>query len=158
LIARLSGREAGSRANAAQQLARLGEEARPAAVPLVRCCGDDDEPVREWSTAALEELGPPSPTDAEALAELLDHASADVGFWAATLLGRLGDKGAPAAAQLIQVLESSPHAAVRQRAAWALGQIGPAAAASLSALQHAASSEDSRLARLAQRAMEQIQR
>ncbi len=45
---------------------------------------------------------------------------------------------------------------VRQRAAWALGRIGPVASAALQSLETAAASNDARLARLAQRAMTQI--
>jgi HEAT repeat protein len=48
------------------------------------------------------------------------------------------------------------HAAppeVAQRAAWALGKIGPAAAAAASALRTAAASADPRLARLAAEAL-----
>jgi HEAT repeat protein len=45
---------------------------------------------------------------------------------------------------------------VRQRAAWALGQIGPAAKPALDALRQAAASDDARLARLASGAIEKI--
>ena len=50
----------------------------------------------------------------------------------------------------------SPHLPVRQRAAWALGEIGPAAAAAVPTLQKAAGDPDPRLARLAQEAIDQI--
>ena len=39
------------RAEAAEQLCRLGPDARPVAVPLVEACGDLSESVREWATA-----------------------------------------------------------------------------------------------------------
>jgi HEAT repeat protein len=141
---------------AAQALARLGEGARPAAVPLVRVCGDADEQVRAWAVAALESMGPPSPGDVEALAVMLDDAHPDVGYWSATLVGRRGLQGAAAVAPLTSALQRSPHAAVRHRAAWALGQLGRAAESSLEALRRAANSDDPRLARLAQQAINRI--
>jgi HEAT repeat protein len=158
LLAALSDRDLHRRMQAVEQLARLGADARPAAVPLVRLCGDDDEQIREWATAALEELGPPAPADAAALVELLKDHSSDVATWSATLLGRLGPQGAVAVKPLADIVASSRPGVVRQRAAWALGQIGPAAADSLAVLQKAAASDDARLARLAQRAIEQVQR
>ena len=48
-------------------------------------------------------------------------------YWAATLLGRLGEEAAAAAGPLGQSLTQSFHASVRQRAAWALQRLGPAA-------------------------------
>lgn len=156
LIAELSADNAEQRGGAAQALCRLGEDARAAAVPLIRSAGDADETVREWATAALEELGPPSVDDRDAVAALLTAENADIGYWAATLLGRLQRDAAPAVGVLQRVLEQSPHTIVRQRAAWALGQVGPAAAEAVSSLEQAAASEDPRLARLADRALQQI--
>lgn len=157
LMAALNDGDASRRAIAAERLARLGEAAQPAAVPLTRLCGDKEEMVQQWAVAALEELGPPSPADAEALAELLDGAAADVGYWAATLLGRLGEDGAVVAGPLGNALMKSPHVAVRERAAWALGQIGPAAREMLPRLREAAASKDARLARLAQQAISRVE-
>jgi hypothetical protein len=45
---------------------------------------------------------------------------------------------------------------VRQRAAWALGKIGPAAKAALGTLKRAAGQGDERLARLAKESLESI--
>jgi hypothetical protein len=80
----------------------------------------------------------------------------DVGYWAATLLGRLGKQAAPAVPVLARVVCGGVDLTVRQRVAWALGQIGPAAAEALAALQQAATSDDLRLARLAQQAIDLI--
>jgi HEAT repeat protein len=60
LIAALSDGDVAKQAEAAEQLAQLGAEAQPAAVALVRACSNEDEEVREWITAALEEIGPPN--------------------------------------------------------------------------------------------------
>jgi HEAT repeat protein len=57
------------------------------------------------------------------------------------LIGRLGEDVDPA---------------VAQRAAWALGKIGPSAAAAVEPLRHAATRDDPRLARLAGEAITAI--
>jgi HEAT repeat protein len=155
-IADLSAADSAVRAEAAEQLARLGEDARAAAVPLVRAAGDDEESAREWSVSALEDLGSPADDDLPALAELLAAANADVGYWAATLIGRLEERAAPAVAALTAALADSNPLIVRQRAAWALGKIGPAAAAARPDLEKAAESTDPRLSRLAKQAVEEI--
>ena len=156
LAAALGGPNRAERAKAAEQLSRLGPDARAAAVPLVRACADPTEEVREWATAALEELGPPAVSNLEALANLLDDEHADIGYWAATLLGRLEHQAAPAVGLLAEAVSAHPAMSVRQRAAWALGKIGPGAHSAKDALKQAAASDDPRLARLAKRAIEQI--
>jgi hypothetical protein len=156
LLAALASADVEERSRAAEELSRLGTEAQPAALALVRACGDEAEEVREWAVAALEELGPPPATDVPALTALLDDASADVAYWTATLLGRLAAEAAPAVSALATALASSPYPAVRQRAAWALGAIGPAASKARLALNQAAASDDPRLADLAQAAISRI--
>jgi HEAT repeat protein len=156
LIELLSGVDVGQRATAAEELARLGPGAQPAAPALVRACGDTAEDVRQWATAALEELGPPAAADVGELAVLLESPHADGGYWAATLLGRLGARGAAAVPALAKTLAGTRDLAVRQRAAWALGQMGPAAAGGLGALEACSTEADARLARLAREAIAQI--
>jgi HEAT repeat protein len=155
LAAGLESGDAGVRAAAAERLARLGPEARGAAVALVRACGDEPA-VREWAVAALEELGTPPAGDVGPLAALIENTQADVAYWAATLLGRLGAEAAPAAALLAAALANGRDPSVRQRAAWALGRIGPAARVAAPALQSAAASADPRLAKLAHEALARI--
>lgn len=158
LIAELSADDASRRIAAADELSRLGEEARGAAVPLVRACGDEIEEVRELAVGALEELGPPDVDDLPSLAELLRSENSDAAYWAITLTGRLEGNAAGAVDALTAVLTGEGPAEVRQRAAWALGKIGPAAASAMPALR-ALSNEgsDPRLARLAAKAIEQIE-
>jgi HEAT repeat protein len=156
LVADLSGADPATRTEAAEQLSRLGPEAAPVAVALVRACGDDSEEVRESVVAALEDMGPPKIEDIDLLAALLSDLAADVGYWAATLLGRLEADAAPAVPALRAAVTDAGDGSVRQRAAWALGQIGSPAAPALDALKQAADSDDPRLARLAQRAVERI--
>lgn len=141
---------------AAEQLAQLGEAAQPAAVELA-IASAAAPPLRDWASAALEELGPPTTQDLPRLIPLLADASADVGYWAATLLGRLGEDGAPAVAGLIAALSDSPHATVRERAALALGKIGAGASAAAPALTEAAAGGNARLATLARDALANIQ-
>lgn len=156
LIDRLGSTDPAQRAEAAELLCRAGAAAAPATVELVRACGDDDGQVREWSVAALEELGAPPP---DALPHLIDLAASPhplVAYWAITLLGRSGRDAAAATAALAGRLEAAGDLSVSQRAAWALGKIGPAAAAARPALARAAQAADPRLARLAKEALDSI--
>lgn len=155
-IADLASEDSTLRASAAQSLASLGEAAGAAAIPLVRAAGDDDEAVREWAVAALEQMGAPAVEETETLAQLLSSPIADCGYWAATLLGRLGPDASAAVPQLIWGLGERRDLAVRQRCAWALGKIGKAAASAAGALGQAAQSDDPRLARLAQKALDEL--
>lgn len=145
-----------TRAEAAEALCRAGTDAVAAAVPLVKACGDADDQVREWAVAALEELGPPPPSAIHELTTLAGGAHALVAYWATTLLGRSGKTAAAATPTLVKSLESAGDPAVVQRAAWALGKIGPDAAAAKPALERAAAAADPRLARLAQEALTAI--
>ncbi len=159
LITELFDPDSRRRIHAAEQIARLGADARPAAVNLVKACGDEVEEVREHVTAALEELGPPRPEDSFLLPTLLHNPSPDVGYWAATLLGRLKQDAAdavPGLAAVVAGVAGPLDMIVRQRAAWALGEIGPAAASALDALKQAECEADSRLSRLARQAIEKI--
>ncbi|MFM9057955.1 MAG: HEAT repeat domain-containing protein [Planctomycetaceae bacterium] len=156
LAAHLAADDLPVRREAAERLARLGESAAPAAAALVRACGDADEQVREQAVAALEDLGPPPPAATGQLGDLVAHRDPLVAYWATTLLGRAGEDAATAVPVLVGCLESTVDLAVRQRAAWALGKIGPAAAAARDALARAASAEDPRLARLAAEAIDAL--
>lgn len=152
----LSATDPKQRAQAAEQLARAGAEARAAAVALVRASGDREASVRDWAVAALEELGPPPESEIEPLAALVNNPDLNIAYWACTLLGRLQAASAAATPQLIDSLSRHGELAVRQRAAWALGQIGTKAKAARQALEHAAQSGDARLARLSRTAIEAI--
>lgn len=148
--------DAAVRANAAEQLSRQPGAAGVTAIALVQAAADTDETVREWVSAALEELEAPSPKQCDELAALTSHAESDVAYWAATLLGRMGEAAAPAVDRLSGVLESSTADNVRERVAWALGKIGPAARPAVPQLEQAAGSDKPRLARSAAKALEAI--
>ena len=125
-------------------------------LPLVRACGDGDERVREWAVAALEDLGPPPTGAVQELVQLVTSGEPLVAYWAITLVGRFGQDASSAVAALAACIDSSADISVRQRAAWALGQIGPAALLARPALLQAAGQGDSRMARLASEALEAI--
>lgn len=143
------------RARAAEELSQQGEEARAAAVALVEACGDD-ESVSQWAVSALEQLGPPPAETAQPLARLTESDHELVSYWAVTLLGRLRDAADTAVPAVVKALGSSPHLSVRQRAAWALGEMGVGSAAVTAALATAAQSQDARLSRMAQQALDQL--
>jgi HEAT repeat protein len=155
LIASLRSDDSARQQAAAEKLAQMGPAAQPAAVALVEACDADDE-TRESAVAALEDLGPPPATDVAKLASLVERPSLDVAYWAATLLGRLGTQSGMAVPSLSKALGGHAELAVKQRAAWALGQIGPAAGAAHTTLQAAAASTDARLATLAREALSRL--
>jgi len=146
------------RVEAADRLCRLGPDARPAAVALVQACGDEHDEVRELAGAALEGIGAPGESDVPTLAEMVAHEHDEVAYWAITLLGRCGAAAAAAIEPLARELVGQAIVARKQRAAWALGEIGPAAAVAVPRLQSASKSDNPRLARLATRAIETIRR
>ncbi|MCG8448279.1 MAG: HEAT repeat domain-containing protein [Pirellulales bacterium] len=110
-----------AQATAAEALAALGPQAQPALLSLVQTCGSSDEAVRNWCTAALEEIGPPAAEQIEALKSLARAANLDVAFWAVTLLGR--SRAVDAIPILKERLNDASAPAVQQRAAWALKNI-----------------------------------
>ncbi|MDA7977226.1 MAG: HEAT repeat domain-containing protein [Pirellulales bacterium] len=156
LIAKLNSSDVVSRQEAAECLMSLGPDGQLATIALCKAAGDSDEVVRESSVAALEELGPPDIGDCQRLADLLPTDNSEVAYWAATLLGRLGDAAAGQTALIAQAVADHPSATVRQRCAWALGKIGPAARAAISVLESALESDDARLVRLATAALDEI--
>jgi len=149
LVEQLRGSDATARAAAAEALCRSGEGASSAATALVAACGDLDDSVREWAAAALEDLGPPP---GDQIPDLIVLAAADhplVAYWAVTLLGRGGAGAESAIPALGACLAPGKTIEVRQRACWALGKIGPAAASVRADLVAAAADPDPRLSRLA---------
>ena len=156
LAAQLGSADPGVRGTAAERLAQMAEAAAPAAAQLVRACGDADEQVREQAVAALEDLGPPPAEAIGQLIALVAHADPLVAYWATTLLGRAGEDAASAVPALAGCLASPADLSVKQRAAWALGKIGPLAASARDALNRAAGDADPRLSRLATEALAAI--
>ncbi|MFO0871204.1 MAG: HEAT repeat domain-containing protein [Pirellulales bacterium] len=111
-----------TRCAAAAWLAQHADVAAPAAVALARACAASDE-IRDWATSALESCGPPPVALLHELTHLLHDPHPDVSYWAATLIGRLGQVAQQAEAEVAACTANSPHREVRRRAAWALEQI-----------------------------------
>lgn len=158
LMLQLTSEDETEREAAAERLARLGEGAQGASAALVRAVGDENESVQQWAAAALEGIGVPLETELSEIAKLVGSEDADIAYWAVTLLGRAGDRAVPHASALVEALDGHWAAQVRQRAAWACGRLGPSAAPVKPALQRAATSPDARLKRLAQDALDQLNR
>jgi HEAT repeat protein len=157
LIQQLDSNHPTDQCAAAEALARMGKDAQPAAAALVAALRTADTPTREWCAAALEELGPPSTSHIRELAELAGDESLDAAYWAITLLGRANSDAGLAVPALIKTLQYSSELALRERAAWALGKLGPAAKSAAASLQEAAASGEPRLARLAKQALAKIE-
>lgn len=155
-IQALSSADVAQAAVAAEALTHMGTAAQPAAVALVRACGSNDATVRAWAVAALEEIGPPSPEQIHELVKTVADPSLDAAYWAITLLGRAGHAASPAVDALAEILRHSAELSLRERAALALGNIGPAAAVAAPFLHEAAASGPPRIARLAKAALEAI--
>ena len=111
-----------AQAEAAEALARLGEQAQPAIVALVQHCGSVEEDVCNWCIAALESVGTPTAEQIEDLALLVNSGNVNVAFWAATLLGRAGKLAEPASSVLAERASDDSTPEVQKRAAWALKQ------------------------------------
>lgn len=158
LEAQLQNADPAVRRVAAEKLCRMGDEAQPVAVALVKAMGDSDEETQQWASAALEELGPPDVSAAPTLAALLQTVDieADTAYWAATLLGRLGEEGADSVPTLTVAAQDHFSMPVRERAVWALGQIGEPASSSQAVLTKLAAGNQPRLAKLAKAALEKI--
>ena len=106
--------------------------------------------------AALEEFGKPGDNTISQLADLAESSHPLIAYWAVTLLGRSGEEGSAAVPSLIACLDRNRPIEVRQRAAWAIGKIGPAATGARDALAGVSADSDPRLARLAGEALAAI--
>ena len=157
-IKRLRSPDADTRLEAAEALCALGEQAREAALALIISAADSDERVREAAHGALEEISDPPAVLSSELATALGHENPASAYWAATLRGRMGpEAGGQVTALASVVSDLSAPAEVRQRAAWALGRIGPAARDALPVLKQLQTESDTRLVRLIDDAIESME-
>lgn len=133
------------------------ESATGLTVAIVALSGSPDDDVRTWSAEALETAVVPTESEVPPLIEMLESASdGEICYWAATMLGRLGPKAVAAVDALEACLRESMYLPARERATWALSQIGPPAAAAIPALKEAAEAAPPRLKRLATEALRVI--
>ncbi len=127
-------------------------------VSVVQLAGSNDDEIRRWSAEALESAIVPIPDEVDALAELLyDGHDGEVCYWAATMLGRLGTAVGPRARTAVNALETclsdSLYLPARERAAWALSQVGPPAASAATTLRRTAEDAPPRLRKLVTKAL-----
>lgn len=151
---RLAHSRVSERTLAAQQLLTRSELAESLSADLVVLAADDHEEVREAAVGLLESLNPYDAAVLEQLMQRCEDPREMVAYWAVTLLGRAACGDAVGALQ--RALTEHPVTAVRQRAAWALGRLGPAAAPAEEALRAASQSDDERLARLAEAVLQRL--
>lgn len=155
----LSHPEASVRRAAVRGLVSAGRTQAGVTVAVLRLITDPDESTRHWAGTALGQVVWPAPHELDELIALLRQTcDGEVEYWTATMLGRLGVAAARAAGPLAGVLLDSACLAARERAAWALAEIGPAARSSLNALRQIGEDDPPRLQRLAQMAMESMSR
>jgi hypothetical protein len=125
---------------------------------IVQLAASRDDEIRMWAAEALESAVQPDASEVGSLTTLLEQAEdVETCYWAATMLGRLGGDATPATKALEACLRESMYLPARERATWALCQIGPAAAIATAALNEAARNAPPRLRRLARHALEVIQ-
>jgi HEAT repeat protein len=118
---------------------------------------DPDEQTRHWACEALDRVISPTAAELGELIEIMRQTNdGEVQYWAATMLGRLGEVASRATGVLASVLLDSSCLAARERAAWALSQIGPPARSALNALRQIGNDDPPRLRRLAEAAMESM--
>jgi hypothetical protein len=146
-----------TRRQAAEHLSQNPDAATELAVDLVKAIGDTDRQVMEYAVATLEELGEPSPLHLARLAKLIADENPDVQYWAVTLIGRAGPAASEYSTQLASVVASEAQPQVRERAAWAITRIGPAAAPVRRLLEPFRDAEPSSLARAVRKALEAIE-
>ncbi len=124
------------------------------AIPLV---SDPDDEVSAMASDLLESSLSPDVNELKALITLLRSAKdGEMEYWAATCIGRLGPAAADASASLAQCLLDSSFLAARERAAWALSQIGSGAKQAINALRQIGPEDPPRLQRLAATALQSI--
>ncbi len=130
-------------------------------IQAVTLAGSRNDEVRSWAAAALESAIKPLDSEIESLADVLfSGEDGETCYWAATMLGRLGNLSGKHADVAVSALETclsdSLHLPARERAAWALGEIGPRAASAATTLRRTAEDAPPRLQRLVNKALRVI--
>jgi len=128
------------RVAAAWALSQMGNAAAPAVSVLARSLSDSDLRVRSLSAVALRSIGPSAVKAIPELMKALDDSSPSVRAVAADALGKLGAASGPVVDTLSRHLVANNESVVfvMRSLATALGNIGPAAASALPALEQAA--------------------
>ncbi len=106
-----------TRQRAAEQLARLADEAAPALIPLLDAVCDADETVREWSVETLENLGTPPQLQISALTDYLNRTkSVDSHWFALKILSRYGTEASEHFDLVTQFFSSNHPQNIRMQA------------------------------------------
>jgi HEAT repeat protein len=141
LLEALKGGNAAARAEAADDLASLGPQAKAAAPALNQALKDPDALVRVRAAKALAKADTAHPAAVPALIEALKSKDASIRSAAAIAVGEIGPPAKAAAPALTESLQHA-DASVRHAAALALGYLGPEATPAVGALVEALKDKD----------------
>jgi HEAT repeat protein len=141
LIDALKGGNATARAEAADDLASLGPQAKAAVPALSQALNDPDALVRVRAAKALAKAKPEDPAPVPALIDQLKSKDATIRRAAAGALGEIGPSAKAAAPVLTESLQHA-DASVRHAAALALAYLGPEAKRAVPALVEALKDQD----------------
>lgn len=111
------------RREAATTLGKIGPPSAPAVPALIEALKDQDLKTRTAATLALGQIGAPAAPAVAALMEVLRGPFLILSRLAAQALSRIGAAAVPALVEGLITADSYG----RREAAWALGEIGPAA-------------------------------
>ena len=142
-----------------QTLVEIGRHSNVLGVSdlVIRLAGSRDDSVRAAAAQALESSLQPSLVEVPTLIALLaDRSDGEISYWAATMLGRLGQEAVDAAPALCDCVTSSSFLPARERAVLALRSIGTAAGDSVPALQAVSEVAPARLQHLCREAIGKI--
>ena len=142
LLTDLNGDNLTRRIEAATAMSRLGIDASPASISLVKSLGSDDQSLNNWIVSALENCGAPPEEQLDELLQIARVDSPEQQFWALTLIGRLEQVAGSACNELCQIAErlseNEPALDLLRRAIWAIGKVEPESVESLPTLQRIA--------------------
>jgi uncharacterized protein (TIGR03067 family) len=141
------------KADAADELAKLGQDLRTLVGHLEYGLQDKDALVRVRCANALAEIGPSACAAVPGLRGALKDENSSVRAKAADALHQIGPLAWDALPELISALNEDKDAYVQRCAAAAIGSLGPLAKEALPALNKAAESKDKELALAAQKAI-----
>ncbi len=153
----LSHDDAERRCAAMRKLSQSGRKQSGVTANVILLVVDNNEEVRDLAVEALESSVMPTPNEVHELIQVLrETKDGEIEYWTATMLGRLGVVASGATAVLASCLLDSPYLAARERAAWALSEIGPAARSAMNALRQIGPEDPPRLQRLASSAIQSL--
>ena len=118
---------------------------------VLRFAGSRMDSQRLAAAKALDRSVQPNLRELPTLVAALDpEQDGEVVYWAATLIGRLGDQAEDAVDALCRCIKDSSFLAARERAVIALQKIGPAAQGAIPVLESVSDSATGRLKQLCQ--------